>query len=399
MNVIIISNYYPPELGAASNRISNLANGLSKLGFNVNVICPLPNYPKGEIFSGYKSSFYKKENSDKNLTIHRFWIYPSVSKNPIMRILSMSSFAISLWSSIFFLKKFHKTDWAIIQNSPLLVSFSSILLFGKIFKIKIALNVSDLWPLSALELGAINRGRFYQFLEYIEKFNHSNSDLILGQSQEILDHALLLGPKPTFLYRNFQKNINSDLTAFKYSRVSKKIIYAGLLGVAQGIYEIISKINFSKYNVEFHIYGDGNEKKLIEHFILQNPNRGIFFNGTINKSEIDEKLRYFDASIVPLVKEIKGAVPSKIFELAQHGVPIIFAGGGEGAILIEKHGLGFNVPPGDYIAMEKMIEKFCSLTELEIEAIRSNCIVASKQSFDFDLQLKNLADQLIKLKH
>ena len=54
MKIIIVSNYYPPEIGAASNRIYNLSNSLSKYYDSVNVIAPLPNYPTGKIYKNYR---------------------------------------------------------------------------------------------------------------------------------------------------------------------------------------------------------------------------------------------------------------------------------------------------------------------------------------------------------
>ena len=61
MKIIIVSNYYPPEIGAASNRIYNLSNSLSKHYDSVNVIAPLPNYPTGKIFKNYIGKIFKKE--------------------------------------------------------------------------------------------------------------------------------------------------------------------------------------------------------------------------------------------------------------------------------------------------------------------------------------------------
>ena len=56
----IISNYFPPEIGAASSRIFQLAKNL-KLNYpHTEVICPFPNYPTGKIIGTY-SGFYQEE--------------------------------------------------------------------------------------------------------------------------------------------------------------------------------------------------------------------------------------------------------------------------------------------------------------------------------------------------
>lgn len=396
MNFIIVSNYYYPELGAAPNRITNLAKGLSDENNNVSVLCPLPNYPKGKIFDNYTKSIRCREVVG-GVNLYRYWIYPSVSKNVIARIISMLSFAISLWGFLSNTRSIKRTDWVIIQNSPLLVSFSSIILFKKVFSRKIALNVSDLWPLSALELGAIKRGKFYNLLEWIEKFNYKNSDLIIGQSQEILDHTEQIVEKPTFLYRNIQPATTSA-NQCKDRTNGFKIVYAGLLGVAQGIYKIVEQINFAELGIEFDIYGHGNEERKIIDFLQNNKDRGISYKGSISKKELDTVLPEYHASIVPLVNRIKGAVPSKIYELMQLNVPVIFCGGGEGAKIIEEYKTGITVTPGNLKELRNAIVFLKTMNDNDYHELIQNCQRVAKNNLNFNQQIKDLLNSLNNVK-
>ncbi len=393
MRFIIVSNYYYPEIGAAPNRITNLAEGLAKNFHQVEIICPLPNYPKGKIFSEYKGKLRSKEKQNSVL-INRYWIYPSNSNKSFLRIISMLSFAVSLWCFSLKRKKIKEADWIIIQHSPLLVSFSAIILFNKIYKKRIALNVSDLWPLSALELGTIKKGCIYRLLEWIERFNYKNSDMIIGQSEEILEHINQIMPRQSFLYRNIQKK-TTDFQIPEYNKTYNiKIIYAGLLGLAQGVYEIVKQLNFSEIGVEFDIYGHGYEKELIVEFLKINPNRGVKYRGAVSKKELDKILPNYQASIVPLKYRLKGAVPSKIFELMQLGVPVLFCGEGEGKKIVEKYHVGYTSPPNDILALKKSIIKLKNLPKAEYDTLRMNCKKASDNVFNFEKQILNLLYEL-----
>lgn len=395
MKIIIFTNYFPPELGAASSRIYNLAKGLQQEGHNLEVVAPLPNYPKGEIFEEYKGSFRKNETID-GIKVNRFWIYATVSKKAIQRLFGMLSFAITLWFGIFsYLKK--KPDVVIIQHSPLLVSFSAMLLSKLLPRCKRVLNVSDLWPLSALELGAMKKGIFYSLLEKIELFNYKNAHLILGQSNEILQHVNERCNKPLFLYRNISPVGNSKQSVKeKGKNGALRIVYAGLLGVAQGVYDICQHVDFKKLNVEFHIYGGGNEEKQISDFIKNNPACNIFYHGSLPKDELLKILPTFHASIVPLASRIYGAVPSKIYELITYSVPIIFCGGGEGAKIIEENNLGYTSEPGDFEALESNIKKLAGLSTSGYNELIENCVSMAQRKLNFQKQIEDLNQELIK---
>jgi len=300
--ILIITNYYPPETGAASNRIYHLAKGIKNSGFKVSVLTPLPNYPKGKVFDGYKGRF-KHTSHENNISIHRLWIYASNSKNKLLRLIAMLSYSFSLiW--FFIWNKVPKT--VIIQSPPLLVAFTSVF-FLRSKNRKLILNVSDLWPLAGLELGAFKKNWSYKLLEKIERFNYKHAHLVLGQSEEITTHVKGLFPdKETFLYRNYP-DFNAPVPTHHVKTPEKlKMVYAGLLGIAQGIYKLCEVLDYS--NIQFHIYGAGAEQQAIETLIKNNPELDIVYHGEVSRTALHNVLSKYDFTIIPLLNRIYGSV-------------------------------------------------------------------------------------------
>lgn len=386
-DILIITSYFPPEIGAASNRIFHLAEGLKNRNFKVSVITPLPNYPTGRIFKPYRSTF--KHSSDENgITVHRLWIYATISKNKAIRLFAMLSYSFSLiW---YFL--FHKIpQTVIVQSPPLLVAFTCCT-FLRSNSRKLILNVSDLWPIAGLELGALKKNFSYHILERIERSNYKKANLILGQSEEILTHIKTLCPnKETILYRNFPNFESLGITVPSDTASGNiKIVYAGLLGIAQGILKLCQGLNYE--HIEFHIYGSGAEQLDIETYIKAHPEFPITYHGEVSRALLHKELLKYDLAIIPLLNRIYGSVPSKIFEYAKLGLPMLYFGGGEGETLITKHQLGWIVEAGDYDDLNRVLSTLekSSLNVGFKEKIKTSATL----HFDFDQQLDRLLPRL-----
>lgn len=378
-DILIISNYYPPETGAASNRIATLALGLKEKGWNVSVLCPFPNYPDGKIFKGYRGKI-KKISVENGITVYRTWVYPSNSKSKIVRLISMLSFSFSL--SVFLL--FSATPKkVIIQSPPLFVAFFSILM-SRIKGKKIILNVSDLWPLAGKELGVMGDSFSYRVLEKIEHFNYRSSDLILGQSKEICTHVSEKTVTKTVLYRNYPKFHPMENNPVDTSE-KIHIVYAGLLGVAQGIVTLCKNIRLPE-NVVLDIYGNGAEKTELQQFLQENPNNNIIYHGEVTRQELHTILTAkADYALIPLINRIYGSVPSKIFEMANLGLPMLYMGGGEGGDIVTELGLGKVIEPADFNSLTLQVQSLSKSTL----SVKNSIQEIAKNHFSFDLQLEN----------
>ena len=390
MKVLIVSFYYEPEVGAAPSRITNLAKGLKASGMDVDVLTCLPNYPKGRIFEGYRGRFSMKEMVD-GINVYRYWTYATISKNPLKRVLAMTAFATTLWAFARRRKLIKSYDRIIIQSPPILVAASAIALFKKCFGKHTILNVSDLWPMSAVELGFMKEGSMsHRAMSRIERFMYRSVDAVMGQSSEIVEHVRNMFPeRRTFLYRNLQPIQVESLVRERSGAL--KIVYAGLFGVAQDMLSLLRSVEFVKLGVEMHLYGGGNQMAEIEEYIKQGD-KNIYYHGYVSKQQMGEELRKYDLSIIPLAAHIHGAVPSKIFDLLPEGIPILFSGEGEGARIVSDYGFGLVSTHGDYAALAQNIQAFVDMTDEEYAAYVNNCLSASQDIFSFSKQMERFCD-------
>lgn len=385
--ILIVSNYYPPEKGAAANRIEQLALQLKARNFDVSVLCPLANYPEGKLLDGYRGRFSKTENL-QGITVKRLWIFPSNSKNIAKRILSILSFSTLLFLRLLFGRLPKKV---IVQSPPLLLSFLAVLAL-KIRRRKIILNVSDLWPMAALELGVMKAGSFpHKFALSLEKFIYKNATVILGQSEEIIEHVhRIVFAKKCFLYRNFP--VHGEAFEFTDGGPRIKLFYAGLLGVAQGVLECCKQMKLDGLNIEFHIFGDGAEKEEIRKYIADNPQKNLTFHGMVDRKVLHKTLESFDLAFVPLATRIYGSVPSKIFEYGALGMPILYFGGGEGGDLTNRYNLGYVAEVGDFDALNDQLKRISENGKPALENLKKKVKASAAEHFSLKRQMDELLE-------
>jgi len=388
--LVILTQYYPPEMGAPQSRLYELASGFKALNWDVDVITAMPNYPTGKIFEQYRGKIIFNDVHE-GVPVKRFWLFPSNSPRTLPRLVSMLSFSATAFLALPFLLK-RKPDYIFVESPPLTLAFSALLM-AKLTGSKLVMNVSDLWPLSAKELGAINEGFLYRRIEALERFLYKKAFVCTGQSQEIVDYISEKKARRVFLFRN---GVDFERFSVKKSNgngAHHKLVYAGLLGVAQGILSICRNVRFKDLGVEFHIYGSGAEKEEIEKFLLESPGSNVFLHSPVGRNEIPGILSGYDGTLVPLSKKIYGAVPSKIYEAMAAGLPIIFSGDGEAAQIIQEQQVGWVSETNNFQQLESNIAEFVNNLKKRT-FFSANGVKCASQVFERKIQIRNLHDFL-----
>jgi len=228
---------------------------------------------------------------------------------------------------------------------------------------------------------------------FLEKYIYRKATLVLGQSNEILNHIKEIYPnQQCHLYRNFPDHQEKIFHASETSG-SIKLFYAGLLGVAQGVFEVCQKIDFANRNIVFHIFGDGAEKNKIEEYIKKHPEKNIVFHGMIQRSDLIEKLADFDIALVPLKTRIYGSVPSKIFEYTALGLPILYFGGGEGEDIVRENRLGWVADVGNFDDLNKTLEDISTVDRQKLNQMKKQVFEHSAENFNLEKQITELIEK------
>lgn len=357
MKILILTQYFPPEVGAPQNRLFELAIRLKRMGADISVLTAMPNYPKMEIQEGYKGLKYKYEETD-GLKIHRCWIYVSKDKSIIKRLLNYFSF---VFTSLFYgLFKVNRFDYIICESPPLFLGISAYLL--KIFKGgKLIFNVSDLWPESAEKLGLVTNKTLLKLSTLLEEFMYRKSALISGQTQGIVSNISGRFPnKKVYWLPN-----GVDISYYDPDRVQSEwraqhgfkesdfiLLYAGIIGHAQGLEVIINAADKLKNNTEikFVIQGSGPEKPMLIAMATDKKLENVFFFDAVGKDKMPALVKAIDVAVIPLkrLELFKGAIPSKIFENLAMKKPILLGVEGEAKeLFIDEGGCGMAFIPED----------------------------------------------------
>lgn len=376
MHILLLTQYYPPEIGAVQNRLSDLAKRLAKAGHCVEVVTALPSYPKGETYEGYRHRMVMTEQ-DAGIRIVRTWAYATKKKTFASRILNYLSFAVL--SVLVGSMAARDADIVFVESPPLFLALSGYLLAG-LKRARFILNISDLWPESAAVLGVLRNPLIIRWTTRAEEWLYRRATIVTGQTEGIVSsirrrcggtpvYLLTNGVAPEFFADFAIARTQRERLREKFGFQGKFIVaYTGTHGLAQGLDTVLSCAQLLKEykEIQFCFFGDGPEKSHLQLIAAQQGMENVAFHAPLPASQMVELLASIDVSIVTLKRNdlFKGALPSKLFEALGAGVPVILALDGEAKKLIEcSHG-GLAVEPENPEDMAKSILRLYRDTEL-----------------------------------
>jgi glycosyltransferase involved in cell wall biosynthesis len=322
--IVYLSFYFQPDLCAGSFRNSPLAIELASIakdrGIIIDVYTTLPNR-----YSSFEISAPQFEQIE-NLNIHRILLPPHKS-GMLDQILCFRRY----FSEVLKLNQNKSSDLVFASSSRLFTAFLGYILANKT-KTPLYLDIRDIFvdTMSDVFKSKVLKIGILPFLKFIERkiFNYAcHINLISGGFKE---YFLKFG-KPNFTF--FTNGIDEEFLISqgneKKSKIKKDkqtIVYAGNLGEGQGLHKIIPQAaRLLGMSFEFVIIGDGGAKSLLQKEIIRLNLNNVILKKPIQRVELqsiyaDSDYLFLHLNDYPAFRKV---LPSKIFELATFGKPII----------------------------------------------------------------------------
>ena len=362
---VILTQFYPPEVGAAQIRLAAFASALQQRGHEVQVVTAMPNYPSGRVQDGYRRRLRVREEVD-GIPVERAWIYPATGSGKLKRVASYCSFAAS---SVPALMRIRSADVLFVESPPLFLG-GTALLASALRRQRLCVNISDLWPDSVVAIGLMGEDsvliRVARRLERVLYRRAWKISVVTDEMRETLitDHGIPR-EKVQFLpngvdVKFFAPQLRDEALLQQLGLVGKAVFaYTGLHGYAQGLDVILGAAEFlrDRLDIALLFVGDGPEKARVVHEAAIRGLDNVFFLDLQPVSAMPRIFSIVTASIVPLLDRplFSGARPSKIFPALACATPVVFCGKGETARIIEGARCGVVVPPEDPRALAEAI--------------------------------------------
>lgn len=376
-HILVISQYFYPE----QFRINDICIEWVKRGYEVTVITGIPNYPKGSFFKGY--SFFKKRNEQfKGIKIVRIPIIPR-GNNALMLMLNYLSFVVSgfIWK-IF--TKIKANLVFIFEVSPMTQALPGVW-YAKKQKIPCYIYVQDLWPENVEIITGIKNKYIINSIGKMVDYIYARCERIFTTSKSFVESIHQRGVPlnkleywPQFA-EDFYIPLNKERIEGSKQNETFNIIFAGNLGVAQGLEIIPKTAQILKYKtkklIKFIIVGDGRFKDQLVKMIEDYEVTDMFFIIPQQPAEKIPKLfAKSDAAFLSLSDNplFSRTIPAKLQTYMASGLPIIAVVTGETETIINESQCGVNSKPNNPLVLAENIIEMAHLSRTELEKLGLN---------------------------
>jgi colanic acid biosynthesis glycosyl transferase WcaI len=329
MRILLVTDSYPPEIRSASHLMLELSQELRRRKHDVTVITTFPEY---NIDKDCLNKKINEKEIEGGVNVIRVKTLPHHNVSYLLRGISQ------LIMPFQFIKKLYRYgiyyDAVVVYSPPLPLAIVGFL--ARKLGAHFVLNVQDLFPQNAIDLGILKSKIHIKFFQMVEKFAYKSANVITAHSIGNLEFIKKFNPlisHKLFVLHNWidiNQDEGSPIVQINFRdrwKIKEEYIavFAGVMGPSQYL-ELVLQVAKKMQDYEdllFLFVGGGVERSHLEKLTLEMKLKNVKFENFISRDAYSNLLSICSIGLVCLSPRNKTpVVPGKILGYMAAGLPI-----------------------------------------------------------------------------
>jgi glycosyltransferase involved in cell wall biosynthesis len=364
VRVLLLSQYFAPEVTAASFRLEPLARFLAAAGHDVDVVCEVPNHPDGIVAPGWSGVRPVQTRRVDGYRVRHLWVPASPAKGFAARAASYGSYAAGAVVA----GVARRRPNVILASSPPMPVAAAGMAVARLRRVPWVMDVRDPWPEAAVGLGELTNPRVIGALEKLELRLYADAAAIVTVTEPFRRD---IGAKAggTGKVSVIANGTTDEWLAVGLAEVPRAelempadrfvVTYAGNVGLAQGLETAIEAAAELDDGFQLQIVGSGPRLAALREQAASLPPGRVAFRSLVEPPVAARLLRASDAALVSLGanRERARSVPVKLYDSCAVARPVVLVGEGEARRQAEEAGAALSVDSGDAAGLATAIRR------------------------------------------
>jgi glycosyltransferase involved in cell wall biosynthesis len=350
MRVLMLNQYFHPDVAATAQLATDLAVDLAERGHEVTVVASTRQYVGGETLS--------RTEDYKGVRIIRV---PATGFGRRSRLLRVVDYATFLAGALAPVLGRSRPDVVIALSTPPFIAALG-LLAQQLRGVRLVFWVMDVYPDVAVKLGVLgSKSPATRLMKMLATMVLRRADDVIALDEAMSERLMSAGadPQRTHVIDNWcdgdairPKTIDgNELRAELGLGDGFTISYSGNMGLGHDFATVLDAMELLRdEHVHWLFIGDGPQREVLRRQVVERRIPHSSFLEYRPRDDLPVSLTAAHASLVTMQPDLAGLlVPSKAYGILAAGVPLVYVGPDSGRVadMVRNHGVGIDVRNGD----------------------------------------------------
>lgn len=354
MQILFLTENFPPERNAAASRVYERACYWVRWGHKVTVITSAPNFPEGRVHTDYRNRWYQVENRD-GIRVVRVKTFIAANEGVLLRTLDFVSFMFTA----FFGGLVQARPDVVVATSPQFFTAVGGCALAAVRRRPFVFELSDLWPASITAVGAMRENFGLRMIERLELFMYRRAAKIVALTKSFKTDLVARGVAADKIavvvngvdMPRYSPHPRDPQLARELGLENRFVVgYIGTHGMAHALERVLDAAESLRElsAVRFLFVGSGAAREALVSEATRRRLDNVVFVPAQPKDKIPAYWSLCDLALVHLKNTplFSTVIPSKIFEAMAMGRAILLAAPmGEASRIILETEAGVVIPP------------------------------------------------------